>query len=106
MAVKPAAHAARVVFAATRPMPSKSIADSVLGIESIPAEPQQQATRGGDSQIVRQHRAAAVALELAAEARAENDGARQGNEAADGVYYRGTGEIVEAGADPGKVVAG
>src|SRR6266513_1287001 len=30
MAVKPAAHAASVVLAATRPMPSKSIAESVL----------------------------------------------------------------------------
>src|SRR6267143_116531 len=30
MAVKPAAHAASVVFAATRPIPSKSIAESVL----------------------------------------------------------------------------
>src|SRR5215831_16862064 len=30
IAVRPAAQAARVVFAATRPMPSKSIADSVL----------------------------------------------------------------------------
>src|ERR1700693_1559738 len=30
MAVKPAAQAARVVFAATRPTPSKSIAESVL----------------------------------------------------------------------------
>src|SRR5439155_742347 len=30
MAVKPAAHAASVVLVATRPMPSKSIAESVL----------------------------------------------------------------------------
>src|SRR5437879_4665236 len=30
IAVKPAAHAASVVFVATRPMPSKSIAESVL----------------------------------------------------------------------------
>src|SRR5215813_14969261 len=30
IAVSPAAHAARVVLVATRPMPSKSIADSVL----------------------------------------------------------------------------
>src|SRR6266576_4077452 len=30
MAVKPAAHAANVVFVATRPIPSKSIAESVL----------------------------------------------------------------------------
>jgi len=29
MAVKPAAHAARVVLAATRPIPSKSIAERV-----------------------------------------------------------------------------
>ena len=30
IAARPAAHAASVVFVATRPMPSKSIADSVL----------------------------------------------------------------------------
>ena len=30
MAISPAAQAASVVFAATRPMPSKSIAESVL----------------------------------------------------------------------------
>ena len=66
------------------------------GVEAVPAEPQDQAAGCGDGEIVRQHRAAAVALELAAEPWAENDGAGQGDEAADGVNDRGSGEIVEA----------
>ena len=68
-------------------------------IESVPAEPQQQAAGCRDGQIMRQHGPAAVALELAAEAGAENDGARQGDKAADGVHHRRSGEIMKAGPE-------
>ena len=51
--------------------------ERAAGIESVPAEPQNQAAGGGDRQIVRQHRAAAIALELAAQARSEHDRASQ-----------------------------
>ena len=40
-------------------------------------------------------RTAAVALELAAEAGAEDDGAGEGDHAADGVHHRRAGEVVE-----------
>ena len=97
IAVRPAAQAASVVLAATRPIPTKSIAESVLpGLKSVPAEPQEQSAGCGDRQIVRQHRAAAVALELAAESRTENDRAGQRDEAADGVHDGRSGEVVEA----------
>src|SRR6185369_16002102 len=75
-------------------------------IEAIPAEPQEQSARGGDGQIVGQHRSAAIALEPAAEPRSENDRAGESNETADRVDYRGAGEIVEARSDPRQVVAG
>ena len=66
-------------------------------IESVPAEPQQQTAGGGDRQIVRQHRSAAVALEFASEPRSQNNGAGQGDESADGVHDRRAGEVMEAG---------
>ena len=65
-----------------------------------------QSAADGDRQIVRQHRSAAVALEFAAEARPKNDRAGQGDESADGVYDRGTGEIMEAHAQRREEVAG
>ena len=93
MAVRPAAQAARVVLAATRPMPSKSMRGKrAAGIESVPAEPQDQSAADGDGQIVRQHGSAAVTFELAAQARTENDGTGQRDESADGVHDRGAGE--------------
>ena len=50
------------------------------GVESVPAEPQNQTAGAGDGEIVRHHWSTAVAFEAAAQARAENDGAGQGDE--------------------------
>ena len=55
---------------------------------------------------MRQHRSAAVALEPAAQPRAEHDRARQRDEAADRVHHRRTREIVEARAHPRQEVSG
>ena len=68
------------------------------GVEAVPAEPQDDAADGGDGQVVRRRRAAAVALELAAEARSEGDGAGEGDDAADGVHDGRAGEVTEDGA--------
>ena len=74
-------------------------------VEPVPAEPQDEAADGRDRQVVRHHGAAAVALELPAEARAEHDRAGQRDESADAVHHRGTGEIVEAHAERREEVA-
>ena len=76
------------------------------GIEPVPAEPEDQSAADGDGQVVRQHGSAAIALECAAEARPENDGAGDGNEAADGMYDRGTGEIMKADSERWEKVPG
>ena len=65
-------------------------------VEAVPAEPQDQSAGDGNGEVVRQHGSAAVALELAAQPRAQNDRAGQSDESADGVNNRGSGEIVEA----------
>jgi hypothetical protein len=54
-------------------------------IESIPSEPQQQAARRRDRQIVRQHGSAAVPFEPAADAGSRCDRARERDKAADRV---------------------
>ena len=97
MAVNPPAQAARVVLAATRPMPTKSIAESVLpGLNPYQPNHRNQSAGNSDGQVVRQHRSAAVALERAAEARAENNRAGQRDHSADRVDDRGAGEVMEA----------
>ena len=48
-----------------------------------------------DVQVVGRHRAAAVTLELAAEARSEGDGTGEGDDAADGVHDGRAGEVTE-----------
>ena len=107
IAIRPAAQAASVVLAATRPMPSKSIAESVLpGLKPYQPNHSSRPPRRRDRQIVRQHRSAAVALEPAAQPRPEDDRARQRDEAADGVNHGGTGEIMEAGSQPRQEIAG
>ena len=62
-----------------------------------PYQPNHRITRadGGDVQVVRRQWAAAVALELAAEAWAEGDGAGEGDHAADGVHDGRAGEVTE-----------
>ena len=76
------------------------------GIESVPAEPENQSAADGDGQIMRQHGSAAIALEFAAEPRAQNDRAGQRDESADGVHDRGAGEIMEGHAQGREDVAG
>ena len=74
----PPAQAASVVFAATRPMPSQSIADSVEpGLN--PYQPNHRMTppMAPQVEVVGRHWAAAVTLELPAEARPEDDGSRR-----------------------------
>ena len=71
-AARPPVQAARVVLAATRPMPPKSIADRVEpGLKPYQPNHRMQPADDGDRQVVREHGAAAVALELAADARPE-----------------------------------
>ncbi len=96
--VRPPAQAASVVLAATRAMPWQSMAESVLpGLK--PYQPNQRITPPTAAMVMSWPgmRAAAVALELAAEARAEGDGAGESDEAADRVDDRGAGEVVERG---------
>src|SRR6185437_1774346 len=66
------------------------------GIETIPAEPENESAGDSDCQIVRQHWRAAVSFEFAAEPRTQNDRAGQRNESADRVYDRGACEVVES----------
>ena len=76
------------------------MADSVLpGLNPYQPNQSNRAAASRDGEIVRHHGSAAVALELAAQARSKNDGAGQSDEAADGVDHGGSGEIVEAGAE-------
>ena len=78
-------------------MPTKSIAESVLpGLNPYQPNHSISPPEDGDRQIVRQHGCAAIALELAAQARTQNDGASQSDESADRVHDRRSGEIVEA----------
>ena len=79
--------------------------ERAAGIEAVPAEPEDQATYRGDHQIVRQHRGAAIALEPAAEARAQRDGSGESDEAADGMDDRRSGKVMKAGAHPRQEVA-
>ena len=80
----------------TRPMPcSVQRRQRAARVEAVPAEPQDQAADRAEDDVVRQHRAAAVALEDAAEARTEGDGAGQRDRAADGVHDGRAGEVVE-----------
>src|SRR5690348_11393299 len=51
---------------------------------------------------MRHHRAAAVPLKPAPQAWAQNDGAGQGDKSANGVYHRGSSEIMKAGSQRGK----
>ena len=67
-------------------------------VESIPAKPQDQTAGDRDGQIVRQHRCAAITLELAAEAWTQHDRAGQSDEAADRVNHCRSGEVMEAHA--------
>ena len=103
MAARPPAQAASVVLAATRPMPPASIADSVEpGLK--PYQPNQRMTppTDGDGQVVGGRHAAAVALELAAEAGPEGDGADEGDRAADRVHDGRSREVTERHARGGE----
>ena len=60
----------------------------------------------GDRQIVRKHGTAAVALELASQARPENNGASQRNESADGVHDRRSREVMETRSQRREEIAG
>ena len=75
------------------------------GIESIPAKPEQQAARCRDREIVGQHRAAAVAFELAPQAWPQDDGSGQRYHAADGVDHGRAGKVMEALTEVGEEVA-
>ena len=78
-------------------MPTKSIAESdAARIEPVPAEPQQQSAGSRDRQIMRHHRAAAVALELASEPRSQHDRAGQRDHAADRMHDRRARKVMEA----------
>ena len=94
---RPAAQAASVVLAATRPMPSKSMADSVLpGLK--PYQPN-QSSKPPEAAMVRSCGNIGPPpsrLNLRPRRGSEHDGAGQSDEAADGVHHRRTGEIMEA----------
>src|SRR5260370_27337029 len=97
--VRPAEHAASVVFVATRPMPTKAIADSVLpGLNPLPAEPENRSPADGDGEIRRQHGLAAISLDPATEPRPQNDGAGQRDKSTDGMDHGRSREIMEAHA--------
>src|SRR5581483_7723115 len=74
-------------------------------IETVPSEPEQQSTAGGDGEIVGHHRAAAVSLELASQAWPENDRPSQRDEATNRMHDRRSGEVVEALSQSGKKVS-
>src|SRR6266852_3721683 len=78
MAARPAAQAASVVFVAMRPMPSKSSADSC------------------HRQVMRHHRAAAVALEAPSKSGTEHDSTGERNEPADAMHDRRAREVMKA----------
>ena len=75
------------------------------GVEAVPAEPQDQTADDGDREIVRQHRAAAVALELATQPRPKQMRAGDGDPAADRVHDGRAGEVVEVHAEARQEVA-
>ena len=79
------------------PMPMAEVhrGERRTGIETVPAEPEEQTAANGNCQIVRKHGAAAVALEFAANSRPKHDAARQGDPPADRVNDRRTSEVVE-----------
>ena len=93
----PPAQAASVVLAATQPAASEmSIPESVLaGLN--PYHPNQRMTPPTAARVMlcAGMGAAAVALELPADARAESDSARERDEAADGVDDGRSGEVAE-----------
>ena len=65
------------------------------GVEPVPAEPQDDAAEGGEVEVVARRHAAAVALELAAEAGPEDDRAGEGDHAAHRVDDGRAGEVTE-----------
>ena len=65
------------------------------GVEAVPAEPQDDATDGGDRQVVTRWQAASVSLELAAESRPEDDRAGEGDHAAHRVHDGRAGEVAQ-----------
>ena len=103
IADSPPAAAASVVLVATRPMPTASRADSVLpGLK--PYQPNHRMTPPMAA-MVRSWpggHAAAVPLEPPAEAGAEDDGAGEGDHAADGVDHGGAGEVTEGRSHRGR----
>src|SRR6185312_9939611 len=64
-------------------------------VEPVPPEPEDDAADRRDGQVVAGHGAATVTLELATDARAQDDGAAQRDHAADRVDDRRAGEVVE-----------
>ena len=86
-----------MVLNETRPIPgSVERRERAAGVEAVPAEPEDQAADRAQDDVVRRHRATAVALEDAAETRTEGDRAGQRDRAADGVHDGRAGEVVEA----------
>src|SRR6185437_5754027 len=75
-------------------------------IETIPAEPEQQAAASGNGEVVRHHGTAAVALELASQSRSENDRSGKSDETADRMNHGRAGEVVKTLSQSGKEVAG
>src|SRR4051794_40693121 len=97
-ATRPAAQAARVVLAATRPMPVQSIADSVEpGLKPSPPNPGKAPAEGGVFRAGGGGRPPAITLKAPAEAGPEGDRARQCDEATNGVDDRRAGEVTEDG---------
>ena len=97
MEVSPAAQAARVVLVATRPMPTKSMAESVLpGLK--PYQPNHRISPPVTAMVrsCGSMGAPPSRLNLRPSRGPENDGAGQSDESADGVNDRGAGEIMEA----------
>ena len=106
MAVNPAAQAASVVFAATRPMPSKSMAESVLpGLKPYQPNHRIKPPVAAIGQVVRHHWATTVALESATQTRTKDDGASERHESANGMHNGRSRKIVEAYAQRRKEVA-
>ena len=85
-----------MVLVATRPTPALSMIESVeQGLKPYQPNHRMRPPMTRDGEIVRQHRAAAVTLELATEPRPKHDGAGDGDPAADRVHDGRTREVVE-----------
>src|SRR5262245_34001681 len=105
MAASPAAQAASVVLVAMRPMPSKSIAESVLpGLK--PYQPNHR-MKPPTVAIVRSCGSIGPPPSRLkpAEPWPEHDRTREGDESADAVHHRRAREVVEAGPERREEVA-